>query len=164
MGTAESRPGESRTELVARVGELLRERGERMSVPRRAILETLHGRHDHLPADQILAEVTTSYPSVHRATIYRALETLADVGVVQHVHLGHGATTYHLAGDDRHLHAQCRVCGRVLDLPRSLLDDAAVQIRARSGFLLDPDHTALSGTCSACRSATGDRQYRHRHA
>ncbi len=155
---------ESRDELVARVGELLRERGERMSEPRRAILETLHGRHDHLPAEQVLAEVTVSYPSVHRATVYRALDALADLGIVQHVHLGHGATTYHLAGIDRHLHAQCRMCGGVLDLPRSLLDDAAAQIREQSEFVLDPDHTALSGTCSACRSAPEGSQYRHGHA
>jgi Fe2+ or Zn2+ uptake regulation protein len=159
MGAAESR-----AELVARVGKLLRVRGERMSEPRRAILETLHGRHDHLPAEQVLAEVTMSYPSVHRATVYRALDALADLGVVQHVHLGHGATTYHLAGSDRHLHAQCRICGAVLDLPRSLLDDAAAQIRAVSGFLLDPDHTALSGTCSACGSDSAGSQYRHGHA
>jgi len=158
MGSAENR-----AELVARVGELLRERGERMSVPRRAILETLHGRIDHLPAEQILAEVTASYPSVHRATVYRALDALAELGVVQHVHLGHGATTYHLAGMDRHLHAQCRVCGAVLDLPRSLLDDAAARIDQQVGFLLDPDHTALSGTCSTCRSGSGG-QYRHGHA
>ncbi|MDQ3627996.1 MAG: transcriptional repressor [Actinomycetota bacterium] len=157
MGAAESR-----TELVARVGVLLRERGERMSEPRRAIVETLHGRHDHLPAEQILAEVTASYPSVHRATVYRALDALAELGIVQHVHVGHGATTYHLAGMDHHLHAQCRVCGAVLDLPRSLLDDAAAQIRERTGFRLDPDHTALSGTCAAC--ATGVQQYRHGHA
>lgn len=159
MGAAESR-----AELVARAGELLRERGERMSEPRRAILETLHGREDHLPAEQILAEVTASYPSVHRATVYRALDALAELGVVQHVHVGHGATTYHLAGRDRHLHAQCRACGAVLDLPRSLLDDAASQIFTGSGFLLDPDHTALSGICSACRSAPGGSQYRHGHA
>lgn len=155
---------ESRAELVARVGALLRGRAERMSVPRRAILEALHGRHDHLPAEQILATVAATYPSVHRATVYRALETLAELGVVQHVHLGHGATTYHLVDQDRHLHAQCRVCGTVLDLPRSLLDDAAAQIRAESGFELDPDHTALSGTCSTCAADPAVRQYRHGHA
>lgn len=159
MGAAESR-----AELVARVGELMRERGERMSVPRRAVLETLYGRDDHLPAEQVLSEVTASYPSVHRATVYRALDALAALGIVQHVHLGHGATTYHLAHGDPHLHAQCRLCGTVLDLPHSLLDDAAAQIQQRSGFALDPDHTALSGTCAACRSTPEGSQYRHRHA
>jgi Fe2+ or Zn2+ uptake regulation protein len=70
--------------------------------------------------------------------------------VVQHVHLGHGATAYHLATTKGHLHAQCRMCGDVIDLPRSVLDDAGRAIEEATGFRLDPDHMALSGTCSRC--------------
>jgi Fur family ferric uptake transcriptional regulator len=83
--------------------------------------------------------------------VYRTLETLSELGVVQHVHVGHGTTTYHLAGAEPHLHAQCGRCGTVLDLPGRLLDDVAAQLLAEHGFALDPSHVALSGVCARCQ-------------
>jgi Fe2+ or Zn2+ uptake regulation protein len=136
--------------LVARVAAVLHERGDRMTASRRAVLEALHGRDDHLSVEEVLAVAARTHPTVHRATVYRALELLTGLGVVQHVHLGHGATAYHLSTDEGHLHAQCRVCGGVIDLPRSVLDDAGRAIEQVTGFRLDPDHTALSGTCAGC--------------
>jgi len=136
--------------LVARVTALLHQRSERMTDSRRAVLEALYGRDDHLPAEEVLTVAAGRHPSVHRATVYRALELLTGLGVVQHVHLGHGATAYHLATQEGHLHAQCRICNEVIDLPRSVLGDAARTIEQETGFRLDPDHTALSGTCARC--------------
>jgi Fe2+ or Zn2+ uptake regulation protein len=137
-------------QLVAEVTSLLHQRGDRMTPSRRAVLEALHGRGDHLPAEEVLAVVTARHPTVHRSTVYRALEMLTGLGVVQHVHPGHGATAYHLATEEGHLHAQCRVCGDVIDLPRSVLGDAGRVIEQATGFRLDPDHMALSGTCARC--------------
>jgi len=136
--------------LVNEVTALLHRRGDRMTASRRAVLEALHGRDDHLPAEEVLAVAGALHPTVHRTTVYRALELLTGLGVVQHVHLGHGATAYHLATEEGHLHAQCRSCGDVIDLPRSVLDDAGRVIALETGFRLDPDHMALSGTCARC--------------
>jgi Fur family ferric uptake transcriptional regulator len=66
------------------------------------------------------------------------------------VHLGHGTTAYHLAAPHEHLHAHCVSCDRVIDLPGSLLDAVARQVADEHGFVLDPSHVALSGTCAAC--------------
>jgi Fe2+ or Zn2+ uptake regulation protein len=83
--------------------------------------------------------------------VYRTLDALSELGVIQHLHLGHGGTAYHLADDDHdHVHAQCRVCGSVEDLPANLLDGVAEQVALRSGFRLDPGHVALSGVCREC--------------
>jgi Fur family transcriptional regulator, ferric uptake regulator len=137
-------------QAVDRATALLRARGDRMTGPRRAVLAALSARRTHLTADQVVSAVAEQDPTVHRASVYRTLETLTELGVVQHVHVGHGTTTYHLAGDEPHLHAQCEECGAVIDLPGSVLDDVAVEVRRRYGFVLDPSHVALSGTCGAC--------------
>jgi Fe2+ or Zn2+ uptake regulation protein len=121
-----------------------------MTGPRRAVLSALAAQHEHLTADQVVTSVAERDPGVHRASVYRTLETLSALGVVQHVHVGHGTTTYHLAGDEAHLHAQCGRCGAVIDLPASLLDDVAALVRSQHGFQLDPSHVALSGTCARC--------------
>ena len=89
-----------------------------------------------------------------RATVYRTLDTLADLGVVTHVRVGDGASTYHLALDatrPSHLHAKCRDCGRIVDLPGDLLDRVVDRLARERDFALDPAHVALSGRCRACR-------------
>ena len=132
---------------------LLRGRGERMTGPRRAVLSVLATDARHLSADQVVSAVATHDPGVHRASVYRALEALSQLGVVQHVHLGHGTTTYALAEGRPHLHGHCQRCGTVVDLPGDLLDDVGVRLAAEVGFALDPAHVALSGTCRTCAAA-----------
>jgi Fur family ferric uptake transcriptional regulator len=143
---------------VARARPLLRARGERMTRPRQAVIEVLAARTDHLTADEVGALLAAEAADVHLATVYRALESLSRVGVVQHVHVPNGATKYHLTppltGHD-HVHAQCRLCERVIDLPAALLDDVAAALLARHGFRLDAGHVALSGTCADCASRDG---------
>lgn len=137
--------------VVDDVAAGLRARGERMTAPRRAVVAVLAGTDAHRSADEILHDATAAYPGVNRSTIYRALETLADLGVVQHIHSGRAATMYHLtthAGP--HAHATCDSCGRVIDLPHDVLAPAAERLRADEGFILDPGHVALSGLCRDC--------------
>jgi len=132
----------------------LRARGERMTQPRRVVLAVLADHADHLSAEQVVTAVEERDPSVHRSTVYRTLETLADVGVVQHVHLGHGPTLYHLTpvGGD-HVHLQCVSCGSIADAPIDVLTATAEHLSRIHGFRLDLGHVALSGTCADCRVA-----------
>ncbi|WP_298991543.1 Fur family transcriptional regulator [uncultured Pseudokineococcus sp.] len=135
--------------------ELLRHRGGRVTTARRAVVAVLAGTDAHLSADDVAARVEASAPGVHRATVYRTLESLAGLGVVEHVHLDRGPVVHHLAaGPERaHLHARCQRCGRVEDVPGDLLDDAGARLAREVGFALDPGHVALSGTCRACAAA-----------
>ena len=59
-------------------------------------------------------------------------------------------------GGDVHVHAQCNACGRLVDLPPDVLEGAGRRMRQEAGFLLDPTHVALSGTCASC-AAQGTR-------
>jgi Fe2+ or Zn2+ uptake regulation protein len=137
--------------VVERVIKDLRARHERMTGPRRAVVAALASGDGHLPAESVVEAVARIDPSVHRASVYRALNALSRVGVVQHVHEGHGGTLYHLR-DTPHLHAQCRSCGAVVDVRADLLDGVARTLDTEVGFVLDPEHVALSGTCSRCRT------------
>ena len=72
------------------------------------------------------------------------------------------STAYHLAdsagGMPAHVHAQCRTCHRVIDLPDDVLDDVRRRLDASAGFRLDPHHVALSGLCRDCvEAAVEDR-------
>src|SRR3954452_20055248 len=138
-------------ELVEQVGRLLRARGERMTSPRKAVLAVLAASGGHLGAEDVVTRVADVDARVHRASVYRTLDALCDLGVVQHVHIGHGATAYHLVrGGDVHVHAQCSSCGAVIDMPVDVLEVARTRMGQEAGFVLDPTHVALSGTCAAC--------------
>ena len=130
---------------------MLRERGGRVTTPRRVILTALLEAGDHVTADDLTAAVQRRHPEVHQSTVYRTLETLAELGVVDHVHLGHGRAVFHLA-DERHQHLLCSSCGLVIEAPDDVVDDLARRLDDEYGFALDARHFALSGRCQACRS------------
>lgn len=140
----------STTDLLDQVGRRLRARGERLTRPRQAVLLALIDA-GHLTVEQVAERVSGRDRSVHLASVYRSLETFSRLGIVQHVHLGHGTTAYHLVSDHGpHAHAQCRVCRGVWDVPAAVLDPAARHLADSSGFRLDPTHAALSGVCATC--------------
>jgi Fur family transcriptional regulator, ferric uptake regulator len=141
------------------VAARLHSRGERMTGPRRAVVTALARQDGHLSAEQVVEAVGRIDAGVHRASVYRSLEALSGLGVVQHVHVGHGATAYHLIDQTgAHLHAQCRECGAVVDLPADLLDPVARRLAREDGFVLEAEHVALSGLCADCAArAARDR-------
>lgn len=136
-------------EILDHVTRLLHTRGERMTVPRRCVLLALAAREGHVSAEQVITDVAILEPSVHRSSVYRTLDALTAAGLLQHVHLAHGATAYHLV-TRAHPHAQCRSCHAVVDLPAHLLDALGASAQDQFGFILDPLHVALSGTCRNC--------------
>ena len=130
----------------------LHERGERMTAPRRAVIHAMARQPGHLTAEQVAEAIGEGAVPVHLTTVYRTLERLTELGIVTHVHVGHGPTAYHLA-DSAHLHAQCRVCDRVIDLPVDLLDAVAARVLTVTGFVRDAEQAVLAGTCASCRTA-----------
>ncbi|WP_380165036.1 Fur family transcriptional regulator [Jannaschia sp. R86511] len=147
------------SDVEVEVARLLHARGERMTAPRRAVIRVLAAESGHAGAEDVVRAVAGLDAAVHRASVYRTLEALSDLGVVQHVHVGHGATAYHLLrSGPPHLHASCRRCGAVRDLPAALLDGVAARVHDEADFDLDATHVALSGTCGDCRRAAQARE------
>jgi Fur family transcriptional regulator, ferric uptake regulator len=131
----------------------LRANGGRMTAGRRAIAEVLVATHGHLTAEELLAAVADRHPDLHLSTVYRTLETLEEVGLVCHVHFGHGAAQWHLTSDDRH-HLVCESCGAVTHVPASLLEPVRDELRRTYGFEASLRHFATPGRCPVCAGAT----------
>jgi Fur family ferric uptake transcriptional regulator len=138
--------------------DLLREKHERVTRARQAVIEVLDGTEEHLAADEIVVRAAASAPGVHRATVYRALATLGDLGLVTHTHVGGSGTVYHLAvptpstqATAMHAHLQCTNCQAVIDIPANALDSLIARADREAGFLVEPHHAALLGLCADCR-------------
>lgn len=127
----------------------LRSAGGRLTEPRRAVIEALLSGGDHPTADDLAAQVAVRHPTVHKSTVYRTLDALAELSIVGHVHLGHGRAVYHLT-DDTDLHLLCEDCGVVTHISADVLDSSRAAIAEATGFVLEAGHFALPGRCAAC--------------
>jgi len=130
----------------------LRSAGGRLTEPRRAVIEALVSSADHPTADDLASKVAVSHPTVHKSTVYRTLDALADLSIVDHVHLGHGRAVYHLT-HDTDLHLLCEKCGTVAHVTADVLHSSRTAIAEATGFVLEAGHFALPGRCAACSAA-----------
>jgi Fur family ferric uptake transcriptional regulator len=125
--------------------ELVRQGGGRITKARRILLEDLFNHSGRTTAEQ-LAE---RHHDIDTATVYRSLSHFEEVGVVEHVHLGHGPAAYRWAGG-RTVAAVCETCGAVTDIPAEL-EGLAERLEQKYGLELSLGHFALSVRCPACR-------------
>jgi Fur family transcriptional regulator, ferric uptake regulator len=152
--------GQGAERVADAVGEL-RTQGTRITNARVAILEVLSASDAHLTADDVAQAVTVLQAGVHRATVYRTLESLVKAGLVAHTHLGHGTAVYHLIATP-HAHCQCQRCGSVIDVPQTLFKAVGRTLFDDYGFTLDTGHSALLGMCGRCEAAHDADESAHR--
>ena len=126
--------------------ELVRQGGGRITKARRVLLEDLFSHGGRTTAEQ-LAE---RHRDIDTATVYRSLAHFEEVGVIEHVHLGHGPAAYRWTGV-RTVAAVCETCRAVTDIPADELDGLAERLEQRYGLELSLGHFALSVRCPACR-------------
>jgi Fe2+ or Zn2+ uptake regulation protein len=128
---------------------LLRAMGGRATPSRRIILEILFETDGHLTAEELTTAVQARSPDVHLSTIYRNLEELQKLGVIEHAHLGHGPAAYLLASHS-HAHFVCDQCGKRVEARDELFAELASKAKSELGFTIDPHHFAILGQCADC--------------
>jgi Fur family transcriptional regulator, ferric uptake regulator len=127
----------------------LRQHGTRVTPARRLLLAALAAHPGHRTARQLAADVRAKAPDVNLSTIYRNLDELERLQVIDRTCTGDGPATYHLGTAD-HGHLACRHCGTITEVPGQLFAALADAARARYGFTVDP-HSAVLGLCAACQ-------------
>jgi Fur family transcriptional regulator, ferric uptake regulator len=132
----------------------LRTRGMRVSTTRRKLLETLFGAPRPLTAEALAG-------GLDLASVYRNLEALEAVGLVRHVHVGHGPGLYELAGRPHSGYAACERCGRHAALEPDALAAVHSAVLGATGFRSDFSHFPIVGVCPDC--AADHREEHHAH-
>lgn len=120
----------------------LRERGLRLSTARRQLLTALFDADRPMTAEELAGDGDV-------ASAYRNLEVLEEVGLVRHVHLGHGPGLYHPAGREREF-VVCEGCGAVIAVRPEELDGVRAAVRKAVGYEARFTHFPLAGLCSDC--------------
>jgi Fur family ferric uptake transcriptional regulator len=138
--------------VEARVEEVLdrlRASGGRVTTSRRLLVRTLFVGGSHRSAEELTAAVQDTSPAVHESTIYRNLNELERLGVIEHIRLGHGPAIYHLA-TDHHSHLVCEHCGVIFEAPVDFFTELARRAQDQVGITIAPQHFAVLGTCTPC--------------
>jgi len=125
--------------------------GLRATRQRVAVLELLRRKRNHPTAAELFRQLLRQQPNISLKTVYEALDVLVNAGLAQCV--TDGGEPYRYEADvGRHYHAQCRVCGALVDVPAR----ADGHIRGRTplpeGFELEKIRVTLLGRCPRCRN------------
>ncbi len=147
---------------IDEVVRLLREAGHRVTAPCRVVLRALFAADGPISA-QFIADSARDLP-IEVTSVYRNLERLESLGVVQHVHLGHSPGLYALVGTGNREFLTCERCGRVTSVDPGELDAVRAQIRERFGYEARFGHFPIVGLCAECAGAPHEHaEHEHTH-
>jgi Fur family ferric uptake transcriptional regulator len=127
----------------------LRAGGHRISAARRLVLEALFAADGPASADRLAGGLGGRLPGSDLASLYRNLETLAEAGIVEHLHVPHGPGLFVLTGRAE-AWAACEACGRIEALDRKAAARLREAVRGATGFEAGLAHFPLVGVCPAC--------------
>jgi Fe2+ or Zn2+ uptake regulation protein len=133
--------------LAEQILEALEERGYRTTAPRRAVAQAVANRDRHFTAE----DLRQMLPGLGRATVFRSLKLLVDVGVLCRVLLEDGALHYQASRRGHHHHLLCVECGMSQDLTGCDIEDMLTQTSDRHGFELSGHWLEVYGRCRDCR-------------
>ena len=136
------------TDSTDSIEQTLASEGFRLTAPRRALVEVMQGLGDHFVAD----DVVEAAPAVGRATVFRTLRLLQDLGIVCQVVLDDGTAAYRLASGGHHHHLVCSECGAVSDFASGDLEGLLDDIARRTGYRVDAHRLEVYGLCPDCRA------------
>lgn len=140
----------------------LKEKGLKVTHQRLLVLSVLEensGRH--MTAEDIYELVSVDYPEIGLATVYRTLQLLWDMQLVDRINFDDGCVRYeigHLFKDGtkhNHHHLICRECNKVVPFDGDLLDDLEHHIEESTGFHVLDHELKFYGLCKECQKKRG---------
>jgi Fur family transcriptional regulator, ferric uptake regulator len=135
-----------------RASRALADAGYRRGGARRAILELLDEQACALSAQEIEHALGERSRAVSRASVYRVMEELEAVGVVQRLDLGQGIVRYEAVrhGPGHHHHLVCERCGRLEPFTDANLERAISRVSERVPLDVSVHEIVIRGECRVC--------------
>src|SRR5712692_6405730 len=127
----------------------LEARGHRVTPSRRAVIAAILQQENHFAVDDLLHRCR----GAGRATVFRTVRLLTEIGAVCRVLLEDGSLHYRVSERGRHHHhLVCTGCGKVQDLDECSVTDVVRELSQASGYEIERHWLELYGRCQACQS------------
>ena len=125
----------------------------RNTIQRSLVLEAVNKLRCHATADQIYEEIVKDHPTISKATVYRNLNLLSEMGMIRKLEIPGGADRFdHICKE--HCHVKCEKCGRVFDIEIPYIDGLDNLVENRNGFELTGYDILFRGICPGCRASS----------
>ena len=138
---------------------ILEDNGYRLTLPRREIVGVLEAKHEGFTAEEIVLEL----PGLGRATVYRTLKLLLDVGAICRVNMLDGAPRYSLSRVEHHHHTVCVQCGTVSEFRAATLERFLRTLSAEIPGVIVGHRIDLYVTCPNCMPGEQGKRPVHAH-
>jgi Fur family transcriptional regulator, ferric uptake regulator len=156
----ESQLGRSRNDAPAitrsSLMDALVERGVRITAQRRLLVGIIQNSPRHLDAAALLKTARQKDANVDRATVYRTISLLKNLGLIDELDLMHleGEKHYYEAKTSRdHCHMACFRCGAIMEYASSSFEKLKEEMAKHSGFQIRVVRLEVGGLCKRCRNA-----------
>lgn len=134
----------------ADVPERLRARGLRWTPQRRVLVDVLSRSDGHVTGSELIDRCRAVDPATTPSTVYRTLDVLEDLGIVQHAHGADGREEFHVLPAADHGHLHCNGCHQSWEISGDEAAALGAVLRERRGFEMDLTHLSASGHCRDC--------------
>lgn len=141
-------PTAQQTPLLAALDDA----GYKRTAPRRAVADLIARREGHFTAADLIADAREAWPSIGRATIFRMLDTLEALGVLERIDLPSGDHAYVACEPSHHHHCICTGCGASVEVEDEGLQGVVAGIASQTGYRIDSHRLELYGLCPTCRA------------
>lgn len=142
---------------LTKIRKLLHDGGYKLTPQREAtVLVLLENDKDHLSAEEIYMLVKKKSPDIGLATVYRTLEMLTDLRIVDKISFNDGVSRYDLRKEGAqhfHHHLLCLECGGIEEVEDDLLGDVEKIVEKRFQFLVKDHRLTFHGVCKQCQRA-----------
>jgi Fur family ferric uptake transcriptional regulator len=129
----------------------LHENGYRLTEARRAVVETVAATKRALTPIEVFDRARKAYPALGLVTVYRTLEKLEELHLIQRVHQAQGCQAF-IAASQGHQHLLlCQNCGRVKFFEGDNLDALIAAISKKTGYRVQEHWLQLFGLCRNCK-------------
>ena len=106
--------------------------------------------HKHFTVEELHTESVKKDKNIDLATVYRTLELLEDIDIIEHSHQVHGSGIFYLKNEYSNFHIICEVCKKIVDLKKSTSKKINDLLRKDSDFEDINNHFIYSGQCKNC--------------
>jgi Fur family ferric uptake transcriptional regulator len=126
--------------------------GFRLTEARRAVAQLIADQPGHFSAADLVAEARARHLGIGRATIFRTLDVLSGLDVVERIDLPTGEHAYVGCAARHHHHVICSRCGRTAEIEDAGLRTLVRDVARLTGFRVDEHRLELFGLCAACQA------------
>lgn len=130
----------------------LRQSGHRISPQRLAILRVLAESPDHPTAEAVHKRLTSQFPDMSLATVYKTIAVLKQCGEILELQFSGRDNRYDAKSPAPHPHCICLACGAIADPPAPGLAALTQALAAASGYAITSHRLDFYGLCPACQA------------